>query len=514
MPTHKRRWTGGLPRYLREIQAEIEGYVKEYGLDFFPTFFEVVNYDEMNEIASYGGFPTRYPHWRFGMDYERMKKSSTYGLSKIYELVINNDPCTAYLLEGNSTVDQKLVMAHVFAHCDFFKNNAWFAHTNRHMIDEMANHGSRVRGYMDRYGTEKVENFIDLCLSLDNLIDVQNPPLPRARVKEEEEEDDQVLGPGDVPRLKAKPYMDKYINPPEYLEQQREEKSKENAKEQGLPGGPVRDVLGFLVKHAPLKSWQRGVMEIIREEAYYFAPQGQTKIMNEGWATFWHSKTMTEKALDASEIVDYADHSSMVTATSGRQLNPYKMGVELFRHIAERWNKGRFGKEWDECDDLEAREEWDKNLGLGFEKIFEVRKTHNDITFIDAFLTYEFVREQNLFSFNYNDQHRRYEIESREFHKVKQQLLGQLTNMGQPAISVVDANFGNRGDLLLEHEHYGVDLDPGYTQEVLTNLHQVWKRPVALKTKGEDKDIIATFDGTEFKEEFITEEKQEEEKKS
>ncbi|MCP4598933.1 MAG: SpoVR family protein [Proteobacteria bacterium] len=507
MPAHKRRWAGGLPRYLREIQDEIEGYAKDFGLDFFPTFFEVLNYDEMNEIASYGGFPTRYPHWRYGMEYERLKKSSTYGLSKIYELVINNDPCTAYLLEGNSLVDQKLVMAHVFAHCDFFKNNSWFAHTNRHMIDEMANHGSRIRGYMDRYGTEKVENFIDLCLSIDNLIDIQNPPMPRVRIEEEPSEDeDETLGQGDTPRLKAKPYMEKYINPPDFIEQQRELKAKEDAQAERFPSKPVRDVMGFLMEHAPLKSWQRGVMEIIREESYYFSPQAQTKIMNEGWATFWHSKIMTQKALDASEIVDYADHTSMVTASSGKQLNPYKMGVELFRHIVERWDKGQFGKDWDECDDMEEREAWNRDAGLGMKKIFEVHKTHNDITFIDEFLTYEFVREQNMFSFGYNTQNRRFEVESRQFEEVKKKLLLQLTNMGQPTIDVLDANDGNRGELLLMHRYEGVDLDPAYSREVLTNLYNVWTRPVAIQTMAEDKPILAKYDGEKFLEEQIKEE--------
>jgi stage V sporulation protein R len=227
--------------------------------------------------------------------------------------------------------------------------------------------------------------------------------------------------------------------------------------------------------------------------------------MNEGWATFWHSKIMTEKALDASEIVDYADHASMVTATSGGRLNPYKMGVELFRHIKDRWDKGQFGRDWDECESMDTRESWDKKVGLGMQKIFEVRKTHNDITFIDEFLTYEFAREQKLFSFGYNRQNRRYEIESKEFKEVKHKLLLQLTNMGQPKIRLIDANAGNRGYLLLEHEHTGVDLDPSYTQEVLRNLHAVWSRPVAIRTREAEKDraLLASFDGTEFKEEDI-----------
>src|SRR5213082_2625996 len=144
------------PAYLRDIQDEIEGFARAYGLDFFPIAYEVLDYKRMNEVAAYGGFPTRYPHWRYGMEYERLAKGYTYGLSKIYEMVINNDPCYAYLLEGNSLVDQKMVMAHVYAHNDFFKNNYWFSKTNRKMVDEMANHASRIRKYVERHGIEKI----------------------------------------------------------------------------------------------------------------------------------------------------------------------------------------------------------------------------------------------------------------------------------------------------------------------------------------------------------------------
>ena len=133
--------------------------------------FELVDAEQLHAVAAYGGFPTRYPHWRFGMDYEQLSKGYEFGLQKIYEMVINTNPSYAYLLEGNSTVDQKTVMAHVSGHVDFFKNNYFFSKTNRRMIDEMANHGARIRRYVDRRGIEIVEDFVDTCLSLDNLID-------------------------------------------------------------------------------------------------------------------------------------------------------------------------------------------------------------------------------------------------------------------------------------------------------------------------------------------------------
>src|SRR5918995_1429136 len=137
-----------LPQDLAAHQRQIEKWAAGHGLDFYPTIFELVDCDQLNEVAAYGGFPTRYPHWRFGMEYEQLSKGYSYGLQKIYELVINNDPCYAYLLRSNALTDQKLVMAHVYGHCDFFKNNAWFARTNRKMMDEMANHGNRIRNHM------------------------------------------------------------------------------------------------------------------------------------------------------------------------------------------------------------------------------------------------------------------------------------------------------------------------------------------------------------------------------
>ena len=167
------------PTELKETKYEIEEHARAFGLDFFYTIFEILDYRALNEIAAYLGFPSRYPHWRFGMEYDKLSKSYAYGLTKISEMVINNDPCYAYLLKCNNMVDQKLVMAHVYGHCDFFKNNLYFAHTNRKMVDETANHAVRIQRYVDRYGTEAVEAFIDCCLSLENLIDVHGPFIRR-----------------------------------------------------------------------------------------------------------------------------------------------------------------------------------------------------------------------------------------------------------------------------------------------------------------------------------------------
>ncbi|MGH7269716.1 MAG: SpoVR family protein, partial [Polyangiaceae bacterium] len=251
----------------------------------------------------------------------------------------------------------------------------------------------------------------------------------------------------------------------------------------------------FLLDHAPLDRWERDVLEVVREEAYYFAPQWQTKIMNEWWASYWHSKLMTEHILDASEIIDYADHAAGVLASSGGQLNPYKLGIELFRHVEERWDRGQFGKEWKECDDLDAKKNWNLRLDLGKKKIFEVRALYNDVTFIDEFLTADFVREHKLFSFGWSNRNERNEIESRELKAVKEKLLFRLTNGGSPAVYVDDANFENRGELLLRHDHQGLDLRQDYAKEVMRSLMRVWKRPVNVATIVEGKPVVLRDDG-------------------
>ena len=182
-------------------------------------------------------------------------------------------------------------------------------------------------------------------------------------------------------------------------------------------------------------------------------------------------------------------------ASSPGRLNPYKMGIELFRDIEERWNKGQFGKEYEECDDLAAKRKWDTGAGLGRQKIFEVRKIHNDLTFIDTFLTLDFCRQHKLFSFGYNPGTDYYEIESREFPKIKQRLLFSLTNRGQPMISVRDGNYKNRGELYLEHDFNGVELQTGYARDTLTNLYRLWTRPVHIETTLEGVKTVLSFDG-------------------
>ncbi len=434
------------------------------------------------------------------MSYDQLSKGYEWGMQKIYEMVINTDPCYAYLLNSNPYIDQKLVMAHVYGHCDFFKNNHWFSKTNRKMLDQMANHASRVRRYMDRFGDDEVENFLDRCLSVEDLIDPYLPFQERKLVAEESKADkpDPNLGKFAAPRS----YLDTFMNPKDVVEKQRKEAETKAKEQKGhFPAEPERDILKFLMDNARLEDWQADCLSIIREESYYFVPQRMTKIMNEGWASYWHSKLLTENLLDPSEFIDFADRHAGVMVTQPGGMNPYKLGIELFRHIEDRWNKGKFGKDYDTCDDMVQKKRWDKKLGLGRQKIFDVRRSHNDITFIDEFFTEEFCEEQKLYTYAMNPRTKRYEIKNRDWREVKEKMLAMLTNGGQPLIRVVDANYKNRAELLLKHEHHDQDLDLNYARATLQNVSALWGRPAHLETQVDGVKRVFSFANGEFSEE-------------
>ena len=475
--------TSNLPPQLVAIQREMEEYARGHGLDFFPTIFEYIDADQLNAIAAKGGFPVRYPHWRFGMEYERLSKGYHHGLQKIYEMVINNDPCYAYLMTNNDLVDQKLVMAHVYGHCDFFKNNFWFSKTSRKMMDEMANHGNRVRRYMDEVGVEEVEEFIDACLSLEDQIDIHSPFIRRRDEKSRydfngENGQGRAGRPAAVPREE----LHGFVHQPARQAGRR----RQGAGRKAPRAEAVSRAAGTRLAAVPAGA--RAAQRLAGRRALDHSRRGL--LLRPAGPDQDHERRLGQLlALDDHDppgadarptSINYCDHHSGTLASSPTQLNPYKLGIELFRDIEDRWNRGAFGKEYDDCDDYRTRHDWNTDAGLGREKIFEVRRIHNDLTFIDEFLTLDFVREQKLFKFGYNQSTEYYEIETREFPKVKRQLLASLTNLGRPQIAVRDGNYKNRGELYLEHTYSGVELQLDYAKDTLRNLQRLWNRPVHL----------------------------------
>jgi stage V sporulation protein R len=448
---------GELPAGLREEVLRIQGVARQRGLDFFEIVFEMVDARDVNALAAYGGFPVRYPSWRFGMDYERLEKGHRYGLSKIYELVINNDPAYAYLVRTNSDMEQKLVIAHVCGHADFFKNNVWFQPTERKMLDRMADHATRVREAIDRLGQDTVEIFLDRALALDNLVD---PFLPLREHMQQRRGEDARSGPV----ARARRSLDAVMTGRERLGPPAREPA---AAAQALPSC---DVLGFLLERCELEPWQREIVRLVRDEAYYFLPQRMTKVMNEGWASLWHSRILTGGVLAPSEVVDFADCHSGATAAAPGQLNPYKLGIELWRHAEERG-----------------------------EDLFRLRRIHNDASFLDELADEEFARKSGLFVYGRNSRTGRTEVLERDWHTVKEKLLQEFSWAGLPRIELVDDDHEGRGELVLQHQHDGRDLELAAAGETLKTLAQLWKKPVHLFTLEEGAPRHLTSDGREVR---------------
>jgi spore cortex formation protein SpoVR/YcgB (stage V sporulation) len=350
---------------LKAWQIKIQSVAGRRGLDFFPVIFDLLDWDRIAEVASYRGFPDHFSHWKFGEEYLNLKKSFTYGLSKIYEMVINTEPSIGYLLEENKLVDQKLVMAHVFAHVDFFKNNLWFAPTDRNMLPTSRAAAERVENYREEFGEAAVDAFITDSMKIENLIDPRMPYEAWKARKSDEEVKRPRKGEGAFRFRSDLPYLDEFLNPPEWVRdqeetlKQRQDRALEVRKGLKFPARPVRDILLFLLKFAPLEEWQRDILDIVRQESYYFLPQRVTKIANEGWASFWHSELMVKRGLAApAEIVDYADHNAGTLGSPG--LNPYKLGLMIYLDIEYRWDTGRHGLMWEECRPfLDRKTQWD-----------------------------------------------------------------------------------------------------------------------------------------------------------
>jgi stage V sporulation protein R len=440
---------------LKPIAYQIEAIAKDAGLDFFEVVFEGHDARDVNALAAYSGFPVRYASWRFGMEYERLEKGYSWGLSKIYELVINNDPTYAYLVKSNSLLEQKLVIAHVFGHADFFKHNVWFSPTERKMIDLMEAHAIRVRRYIEAVGQEEVERFLDLAMALDNLADpflalrelrAGKPKRTGGNMADRARASFEAVSSGSIRRVPERQAYDGPSKPPTF------------------------DILGFLAEAADLEPWQRDIVRIVRAEAYYFMPQRMTKIMNEGWASFWHSRIMTRAVAGPDDIIDFADCHSGATMASPGQLNPYKMGIELFRHAE------RAGKD-----------------------LFHLRAVHNDTSFIDTVIDEEFAERHGLYVYGKNQRTGRVEVIDRDWSKVKNQLLTNLAWGGLPRIELVDADHEGRGELFLRHRHDGRDLQLDAAAKTLEQVLELWGRPVHLLTQeeGQGRLLSADEDGVE-----------------
>jgi stage V sporulation protein R len=488
-----------LSKELKDLMPKIFQAVKDLGCDYPPTVVEKLRYDEISEVAAYGGFPVRYPHWKWGMEYEQLQKGYQLNLQRIYEMVINTVPCYLYCLESNSLLDDITVIAHALGHADFFKNNIFFSQTNQNMMNEFANHATRIRRYIARWGKERVTAFLDQLLRIETLIDPSKAWERRYiddLLKTTREDRDFKFAPRlEVPA--GHDYMDPYLNPKEWIEKNQDKiKKAEVAAEIGIMMEPTKDIFGFIRDNAPLKPWQQDIVDMLYEETMYFAPQRMTKTINEGFASWVDYNIMAKQGFaslgqkegPSAGIIEYALHKTGVLGGK-YSMNPYKLGFSLLSDIEDRWNKGRFGTEWENCDNYEERRKWDKNLGLGREKIFEVRKYYNDMTLLMEYFTADFCEEYEFFEWKL-EPNGNYVVASKDHEKIKRQLLRKYLNGGLPEIKLVDNNHRGKGFLMLEHIWDGRELHHPYVKGVLNALSYLWKNEVFLLSKNHRQDEL------------------------
>lgn len=466
------------PQEVRELEgavAKIWELALASGLDPYPVHFELVPAGIMYEFGAYG-IPGRFSHWTHGRAYQQIKTMYDYGLSKIYELVINTNPAYAFLLENNTVLQNKLVAAHVLAHVDFFKNNAWFRHTNRGMLETVSINAERLRRYEFEHGRDEVETFLDGVLSIQEHID-PNPQLRR---------------PPPEPNGKSRRPDDGSSRPFDDMLRLGERQAEPSTPERKFPAEPEKDLLLFVADHAPdLEPWQRDVLQIVRSEQLYFLPQMQTKIMNEGFASFWHARIMRQLDLQESEYVEFAKLHSGVLAPSKRNVNPYYVGLKIFEDIERRWN---------EPTD-EERTKLGRTGGEGLAKVFEVRELDNDASFLRNYLTKDLVEELDLYLYRLEGD--RWVIVEKDWEVVRDSILAGMTNFGQPYIVVEDSDYRRGRELFLKHCHEGQDLDLDYADKTLRYVYQLWGRPVHLETLAEGKPTVVSYHGQTGRAEIV-----------
>src|SRR5690554_1976967 len=385
--------------------------------------YEICPADIIYTFGAYG-MPTRFSHWSFGKQFYKMKLQYDLGLSKIYELVINSNPCYAFLLDSNSLIENKLIVAHVLAHCDFFKNNVRFSNTRRDMVESMTATAERIASYERRYGKDEVEQFLDAVLSIQEHID---PSLLRPHLQYEEEEDEEEI------ILRKTPYDDLWSL--DEVEKEAEPKKRKTK----FPPSPEKDLLLFIEQYSrELDDWQRDILTMLREEMLYFWPQLETKIMNEGWASYWHQRIMRELDLTTEETIEYAKLNAGVVQPSKTSINLYYLGLKIFEDIEKRYD-----------NPTEEMKRLGVKPGSGREKIFEVREIESDISFIRNYLTKELVEQEDLFIFEKKGN--TYQITDKDYRNIRDQLVSMRVNGGFPYIVVENGDYLRNGELYLVH---------------------------------------------------------------
>jgi len=474
---------------LQRWDDRIRELVDRFGLKCYPQEFEICDHNEMLGYMAYTGMPSHYPHWSYGKSYERQKTMYDYGVSGLpYEMVINSDPCLAYLMRDNSLLLQVLTIAHVYGHNDFFANNFTFTTSleAKYILEMFKNHASRISSYMEdpSIGIEAVENAIDdahaICYQRSRNLAIK-------QLSEREQ----------LQRAweRAQPQVDPWreIHPaPEYIPPDLTKR----------PVEPQENLLDFIAHYNPyLPEWKRDILLIVDKQTQYFMPQMETKIMNEGWASYWHHKILNQLDLPQGMYLELLVRHNQVLRPHPGGLNPYHLGFVLWHDIERRWNQGETGREYTDDTPTVDPATLDENDTPGRKKIFEVRESDRDQSFLRRFLTREMMDDLNLFQHERRGKERVVTKvpDEESWKEMKETLVKNVGTGSIPVIKVEDADFGRNRTLYLKHYHDGRDLQLEYAEHTLKHVSGLWEREVVLETTINGKGSLLKIVGESLK---------------
>ncbi len=487
MPKHNiisssSEWTHEL---LQQYDKEIKRIARGYKLDTYPNQVEIINSEQMLDAYSSVGMPLGYSHWSFGKQFLNVEKNYKRGyMGLAYELVINSNPCIAYLMEENTLAMQALVIAHAcYGHNSFFKGNYLFKTWTSpdSIIDYLVFAKNYVAQCEEQYGIDAVEEILDACHALMNHgVDRYKRPNKISLLEEKQRQS------------KRAEYLQTLVN--ELWRTLPTSKNKDiKEDEKRFPEDPQENILYFVEKHAPLlESWQRELVRIVRKMAQYFYPQRQTKVMNEGWATFWHYTIINHLFDDGLVNDDFMmeflhNHTNVIYQPPFESqfysgINPYTLGFTMFcdiRRICE--NPTEEDKKW--FPDI-AGTNWIDTLDFAM-------RNFKDESFIAQFLSPKVMRDLKLFTIVDDDSREDLEvlvIHNEEGYRKIRQILSEHYNIGnqEPDIQVFSVDI--RGDRSLTLRYTQRNRRPlgDSTNEVLKHLYTLWGFPIKLETMGED----------------------------
>ena len=478
---------------IQTYDHEIARVADHYKLDTYPNQIEIISAEQMMDAYSSVGMPVGYHHWSYGKQFavvEDRYKRGQMGLA--YEIVINSDPCIAYLMEENTMMMQALVLAHAaYGHNSFFKNNYLFqTWTNADaIIDYLIFARNYITKCEERHGVEQVEFLLDSCHALMNYgVDRYNRPSRLSVQQEQQRQKDREA------------YLQSQVNDL-WRTVPVKQAAEQNRQEDRFPTEPQENLLYFIEKNAPLlEPWQREILRIVRKIAQYFYPQRQTQVMNEGWATFWHY-TIINHMYDEGRLSDgfmfefMQSHTNVIAQLPFNHkyysgINPYALGFAMMsdiRRICE--SPTDEDRHW--FPDI-AGNDWLKVLDFAM-------RNFKDESFIAQYLSPKLIRDFKLFAVLDDDSRDKLEIsaihDERGYRYIRQALADQY-NLGSREPNIQVYNVDRRGDrsLTLRHSQYHRRPLNEETDEVLKHLGRLWGFDVRMETVTADGAVELTHE--------------------